>query len=195
MHGEAGFYYQGGSLLSALAVAAVIAERGELSDRGDRDAAVREASAHAIGSVSYGLYLWHWPVFLVVSRAHTGLTGAPLLGTRVSTTFAIALVSYRLLEQPIRRGRVPVVPLRIATPIVVGAVAFALVAATMTPPPPVTTKELLRLAFSEGKVARAHVDPTRVRILVLGDSVAWTLVFGLTTAKTIMTSTWRTTWP
>jgi peptidoglycan/LPS O-acetylase OafA/YrhL/lysophospholipase L1-like esterase len=179
VHGDARFYYQGGSLLSALAVAAVIANAVALPATGI-GGALSARPLRAVGRISYGLYLWHWPVILVVSRARTGLTGTPLLGARLATTFAIALVSYHLVEQPVRRGRVPALALKIVTPVVVGAVAAALILATVAPPVPVTTRQLLRLAFSQGPVARAHADPQRVRILVLGDSVAWTLVFGLT---------------
>jgi peptidoglycan/LPS O-acetylase OafA/YrhL/lysophospholipase L1-like esterase len=179
VHGDAGFYYQGGSLLAALAVAAVIASAVGVPHAGV-GTLLGVRPLRAIGRISYGLYLWHWPVLLVVSRGNTGLTGSALLAARVATTFAIAIVSYRLVEQPVRRGRVRPIALRLVTPVVVGGVALALIVATVTPPTPVTTRELLRLAFAEGPVARAHADPQRVRILVLGDSVAWTLVFGLT---------------
>ena len=57
-----------------------------------------------IGRISYGLYLWHWPVIVVASPARTGLDGASLTGVRVGLTFALATASFYLVEQPIRRG-------------------------------------------------------------------------------------------
>ncbi len=55
------------------------------------------------GLLSYGLYLYHWPVFLVLSQGRTGLSIAPLFLLRVAVTLAMALLSYFFLEMPIRR--------------------------------------------------------------------------------------------
>ncbi len=53
-----------------------------------------------LGKRSYSLYLWHWPV-LVISRYTGGLDGwsVPIA---VSLIFAIAHVSYRYVESPLR---------------------------------------------------------------------------------------------
>ncbi|MEZ5141232.1 MAG: acyltransferase [Acidimicrobiales bacterium] len=56
-----------------------------------------------LGLVSYGLYLWHWPVFVVLNRERVGLDGWPLLAVQVAVSLAIAVVSYYALELPIRR--------------------------------------------------------------------------------------------
>ncbi|GAA3392478.1 hypothetical protein [Cryptosporangium minutisporangium] len=61
-----------------------------------------------IGRISYGLYLWHWPTFLLLDADRTGLSGGALLGVRCAATAALALASYTLVEQPIRTGRWPV---------------------------------------------------------------------------------------
>ena len=59
-----------------------------------------------IGVVSYGAYLWHWPLVVWLgANEGTGATVTRRLGVIVST-FAIAAISYRLIESPIRRGRV-----------------------------------------------------------------------------------------
>lgn len=58
-----------------------------------------------IGGVSYGLYLYHWPVYVVISAERTGWERWPLTFVRLAVTAAIAAASYVLLEQPIRRGR------------------------------------------------------------------------------------------
>jgi peptidoglycan/LPS O-acetylase OafA/YrhL len=55
-----------------------------------------------IGLVSYGLYLFHWPLFLWIDTARTGLDGWPLFAARLVATFAVAELSYRFIEQPVR---------------------------------------------------------------------------------------------
>ena len=61
------------------------------------------------GLISYGLYLYHWPMYLVLTRARTDLSGWSLLGVRIAASTALAIASYVLVEQPIRAGalRVP----------------------------------------------------------------------------------------
>ena len=58
-----------------------------------------------IGVRSYGIYLWHWPIYMV-TRPHSdiSLTGLPLLILRLTLTFAAAAVSYKYVEEPIRHG-------------------------------------------------------------------------------------------
>jgi peptidoglycan/LPS O-acetylase OafA/YrhL len=58
----------------------------------------------ALGLISYGLYLWHWPVYLVLTPVRTGIDGWPLLALRVAVSLAIPIASYFLCETPIRRG-------------------------------------------------------------------------------------------
>ncbi len=61
-----------------------------------------------IGERSYGLYLWHWPVFILVVAAlpawqRDGGPGWALGGIALVITVAAAALSYELVEQPIRR--------------------------------------------------------------------------------------------
>jgi hypothetical protein len=56
-----------------------------------------------LGRISYGVYLWHWPVFVVVNAARTGRTGLDLFALRCLVTLAIATASYVLVERPVRR--------------------------------------------------------------------------------------------
>lgn len=57
-----------------------------------------------LGRVSYGVYLYHWPVYVVLDADRTGLDGVALLAVRLAVTLAIAQLSYTFLEQPIRRA-------------------------------------------------------------------------------------------
>jgi peptidoglycan/LPS O-acetylase OafA/YrhL len=55
----------------------------------------------AVGQRSYGLYLWHWPIFVLVGATH-GSGGRFVLGLALA---AVATeLSYRYVEMPVRRG-------------------------------------------------------------------------------------------
>lgn len=56
-----------------------------------------------VGERSYGLYLWHWPLAVVMHYV-LGADRSPLVNVGVLVaTFAIAEMSYRWIETPIRR--------------------------------------------------------------------------------------------
>jgi peptidoglycan/LPS O-acetylase OafA/YrhL len=57
-----------------------------------------------LGRISYSLYLWHWPVIVVLTTATTGLSGASLLTCRLAAMLGAAGLSYFVIEQPIRRA-------------------------------------------------------------------------------------------
>ncbi|MDF3982459.1 acyltransferase family protein [Luteibacter sp. PPL554] len=61
------------------------------------------APMRLIGGMSYSLYLWHWPVF-VLFRWTVGLDGALEQGSAVVLSFVLAWLSWRWVEQPIRRS-------------------------------------------------------------------------------------------
>jgi peptidoglycan/LPS O-acetylase OafA/YrhL len=94
--------YRGGFLLSDVAVGVVILGV-TLAPDGLPARALSVRPLTYVGRISYGLYLWHWPVFLVLDNARTGLVGWELFGLRFVVTFAIAVASWYLVEQPVRR--------------------------------------------------------------------------------------------
>jgi peptidoglycan/LPS O-acetylase OafA/YrhL len=58
-----------------------------------------------IGLRSYGIYLWHWPVFMITRpQLDVPIEGLPLLALRLGLTLVLAELSYRYVETPIRRG-------------------------------------------------------------------------------------------
>ena len=58
-----------------------------------------------IGERSYGMYLWHWPIFQGTRPGiDLALTGIPALLFRLFLTIVIADLSYRFVEMPVRRG-------------------------------------------------------------------------------------------
>jgi peptidoglycan/LPS O-acetylase OafA/YrhL len=128
-----------------------------------------------LGVVSYGVYVFHWPLFLVLDEGRTGLGGAPLLALRVAVTLAVATASYRWLEAPVRRGAaVPAGVLRVAG---VSAAAMVLTAAAAVPPAaPGLEATAARLAASTGD---ASASPAAPRVAVFGDSTALMTAWGL----------------
>ncbi len=56
-----------------------------------------------LGVISYGVYLYHWPVFLVLDDRGSGPTVGRFL-IQIAITIAIAAISYRWFERPIRSG-------------------------------------------------------------------------------------------
>jgi peptidoglycan/LPS O-acetylase OafA/YrhL len=60
-----------------------------------------------IGERSYGIYLWHWPVYMVTRpQLDVPFDGMPLLALRLVATVLLADLSYRYVEMPIRRGAI-----------------------------------------------------------------------------------------
>ncbi len=58
----------------------------------------------SLGRISYGVYLYHLPVFVFMTSQRIALDGWALLASRCAVTLAIAITSYQLIEQPIRRA-------------------------------------------------------------------------------------------
>ena len=57
-----------------------------------------------LGTVSYSLYLWHWPVIVFLSRERLGLAMLAVAAIQIAVSLALACLSYRFVERPIRRG-------------------------------------------------------------------------------------------
>jgi peptidoglycan/LPS O-acetylase OafA/YrhL/lysophospholipase L1-like esterase len=86
----------------------------------------------ALGRVSYGVYLYHWPLVVWITPASTGWPGPVVDAVRVGGALVAAVISLRVLEAPVRAGRVPRrVSLRL------GGIAFAgVLAASLLVPHP-----------------------------------------------------------
>lgn len=144
------------------------------------------------GRLGFGLYLYHWLVFIVVDSDRSpdkpGFNSARDMILGFGLTFLIAGLSYRYLEKPFLKGRWK--GWKFATAVAGGLIltlALLLYANTVRAPRasaadnPLALQEqgVTPIALGEGKecVAPPGSDPTR--ILVVGDSVMYQLGLAL----------------
>ena len=59
----------------------------------------------AIGRRSYSWYLWHWPILSLLHLTWLGREPAWAVAVAVVASYALACLSFALVEEPIRRGR------------------------------------------------------------------------------------------
>ena len=126
IHETDGWLYHGGlwlvAGLSTVLILAACADRGVAT-------VLRWRPLVGLGRISYGIYVYHWPLFLWLDHAHTGLAGVDLAAVRIGATLALAGASYRWLEQPVRqrRWRLPR-PTLVLAPVLAGALVAAALA-------------------------------------------------------------------
>ena len=199
------FAFSGGFLVASLAAGAVVLGCATAP----RSLVVRLLELPPLpqwGRISYGVYLWYWPVLLVMTgqRLHWGVY--PLFLARVGITVAIAAISYDLVEMPVRRGALRHWRSWVAAPIGAAAAIGAVFISTLVP---VGATELqgtqITVASSQsttatavpGQVTASDPTPTTtvpsyltpalaptdvtkpVKVLLIGDSIAGTLGVGL----------------
>ncbi len=87
------------------------------------------APIRQVGMISYGIYLWHFPLFLWLDASSTGVGGAALLVLRLGVTLLVSIASFFLIEQPIRRRRVPSWLVRPLAPLAMAGTVAALLTA------------------------------------------------------------------
>ncbi|CAN5138667.1 acyltransferase family protein [soil metagenome] len=57
-----------------------------------------------IGMISYALYLWHWPIYVFVRREIGDALSPAVALAAIAASFVMAILSWRLIERPIRQG-------------------------------------------------------------------------------------------
>jgi peptidoglycan/LPS O-acetylase OafA/YrhL len=172
--GPAPFMFRGGFLASDACVAVVIA--GVLAyKRNGLGALLSLTPFVGLGRISYGVYLWMFPVAQVFTAQSTGYSGPALLAIRCGAILAAATASYFLVEQPVRARGLPRGALAwVAGTTAVAAITLgALVVGSMAP-------EVRGLAATGSPTARmASYNGPPVRVFFAGDSVSLTLAVGL----------------
>ena len=186
--GTDAFCYRGGFTLSALAAAAIITAAITVPT-GPIAKVLATAPLVFLGTVSYGAYLWHFPVFLWLDATRSHTHGAVLFVLRFGLTFALATASYFLIERPVMEGRfwrtaraaVPALAALAATVVVVvtlGSSALAGSAATeglITPGAGARHAAMVR-AY---EISAYPPGNRGTRVLMEGDSLALTVSIGI----------------
>jgi peptidoglycan/LPS O-acetylase OafA/YrhL len=157
-----------------------------------------------LGRISYGVYLYHWPIFAMLTVGRVGFGGWWLFLLRMAVTMVVAEVSFFAVEQPVRRGTGPLVRVAWVTPLAVAAVAamvlvlvpvgvvefraaadvpatFATDPVNTLPQPPTTVAVTPSVAASSGDATTTTALPVPSKplsVLMLGDSTAVALADG-----------------
>jgi peptidoglycan/LPS O-acetylase OafA/YrhL len=94
--------YRGGDLAAAFCFVVLVAAVAH--PKTGIGQALGVAPLRWVGERSYGIYLWHWPIIVLVA----GVNGRPSPGIVVAEAALVltaAALSYHFVEEPIRRGR------------------------------------------------------------------------------------------
>ncbi len=130
-----------------------------------------------LGQVSYGLYLFHWPVFLMLDHDRTGLRGVALVVVRLAVTTLAAALSFVMLERPIRQRRF-LKSTRALTGALVGGVAVvgAMALLVEVPAAALPRAPIVIAVQQPARAPQGQPAPEPVVMAIFGDSVpAWLL--------------------
>jgi peptidoglycan/LPS O-acetylase OafA/YrhL len=176
LDGQSSTLYRGGFLLCGLAATAVIAtivhpQPGPLAK------ALSFKPLCQLGLISYGVYLYHWPIDVALNQQRAHIGGWPLFLLQTSVTLVVAIGSYKLIEQPIRHGKLTGTQLRKLTPTIAFGLVITLLAATNGAGATSAATPTVggRLARFGATLARQAAPPGAERIMIVGNSVAWLL--------------------
>jgi peptidoglycan/LPS O-acetylase OafA/YrhL len=184
VHGSSEALYRGGFVFVAATVA-ILMGAVALVPHGWLAPLLSWQPLRYLGVISYGVYLWHWPLFLLITHERTGLGVPALLFVRLTVSVAVAMVSYHLLEQPIRERRwhlpksLPkaLTRARVTAPIGLAALVGVLVAAT--PAPSTSTRNITAAGPPVNTDVGSPAPPGASRVLFVGDSMAVSLADAL----------------
>ena len=185
VHSDDALAYRGGFLLAALAASAVL-----LSVSCAQFSPLARLLSFPpftfIGRISYGMYLWHFPLFIFIDEQRTGLSPWPLFFVRVIPTIGIATFSFYVVERPIRQGTFFTrFRAQVFTLPALGAVILAIVLATLpaadTIPVGAAAAGTVPATPLASTIPRSDAA-TPTRVLLVGDSQALTLGIGLQAA-------------
>ncbi|WP_394843579.1 acyltransferase [Pendulispora brunnea] len=176
LEGQDPFLYRGGLWLTEAGALVLIACATQERSLVARALSFRPLTL--VGTISYGVYLWHWPidVWLTQERLPAG-RWLPLL--QIALTFAVAIVSYRFLEQPIRHGRLRLGRPVFVVPSTLAIIVFLVVRATAARASSMEATRDFAPPPSSGPAEPPPGEPVDFRVMLVGDSTANSLGWGL----------------
>ncbi|MFH8347657.1 acyltransferase family protein [Streptomyces sp. NPDC018045] len=98
---SAPFLFHGGLFLHALAAALLIALLAH-APAGPVGRLLGSRPLRSLGAVSYSLYLWHWPLYLLLSEEVLGFGGWARTAVLLAASLAAGCLSKVLVEDPVR---------------------------------------------------------------------------------------------
>ena len=181
--------FRGGTLINAVLVCTVMGYASAEPNRGVARL-LSNPWLMSLGQRAYTIYLVHWPVFIFVDRASTGLSSPLLFALRVGITGIISETIYRFFETPILQSKLWA-GRRLARGCLL-LVCGALIMAAFAPQPRVgqlIDSEALALQqqalealpqVAADAPAASLIDPTLpARVLVVGDSQSYFVGTGM----------------
>jgi len=105
LHGDSLFIFHGGLFLASAGTVMIII--AGLSNSSSVSRVLSWKVLGWIGKRSYGLYIWHWPIFILTDPAYTyPLASWPLLALRTVLLLGAVQISHKYIEQPVHDGAI-----------------------------------------------------------------------------------------
>ena len=178
LDGQSAFLYRGGFLLCGLAGTAVIAAAVH-PEAGLVSRVLSFLPLCALGWISYGVYLYHWPIDIVLDGKRTGLGGWSLFALQTAVTLAVAVLSYRWIEQPIRHGAISAEAWRVLTPAIAAALVVLLAVSTLGGHTQVVQTATGETMVRDARNAARSAPSKATRVLVVGNSVGYFMAIAM----------------
>ncbi len=160
----------------------------------------------ALGRISYGVYLYHWPLVVWLTTDRTGLAWWVVDALRVVGSLGLAALSYRFVETPVRRGALgPRVSRRLACYAFAGTLVASLLVPAAEPagaagllsryhaaalptttvgtvPAPTTVPSPATPGSAPAPATTVAPAPPRAHVWLVGDSIPYSLAPAFATA-------------
>ncbi|MBI2704153.1 MAG: acyltransferase [Actinobacteria bacterium] len=122
-----------------------------------------------LGLLSYSLYVWHFPIFVILDESRVPFRGWLLDVVRIGVAFVVAYLSFRYFEQPIRRQGLKTRRVRIGAAVAVAAVVITFLVASRP--------------YPDSSLMAAEANGSFPLVLLAGDSMAFSLAIGVRTKE------------
>ena len=194
-------YFHGGALVLC-AITALLLGAIELAPQARVARMLSLPPLVALGRISYGVYLWHWPVIIALPLPPGGRGDVLTQVERLAVTLAAATASFLVVERPAVAGHLPLIGRsrpRFAVAAVTAVAVTAAVGIGATWLPPKVEAGITDRADRDcpgeqvgGFVSCLKVDagPGAPVLAVLGDSTARALAAGLDDVATRQHFSW-----